>query len=366
MNELMMKFRACVNVADRSYLFTTYPNCFVGSEAVTAMINSKIASNADEAVKLGQKLVSAGMFSHVTREHTFKNDKYFYRFNSDDKHWVQIGENFWNLRGNFVPVVAGIKIANVGNQMSLVKRSNGKFLVICAVEMAPEAKKELDKMTNNGKNIEAFIAAHPFHTIWIPAFHKLYPDIDYYGCPRHLIKLTDIKWKGDLNLLCTRKLFEPDIQMRIPAGCEFVNPKPPATNHMSAVLVFHALSKTIHVDDTFSFFVNPNWLLRLAGMKPGQLGFHRSKSFALEDPHAFEAWVQKLINEWDFDNICAAHSGNKIGGAKAELQLLLKNSAAEFKIIAAKRAHEKKNNLPIQISEEECKNCQNSQGDECG
>jgi hypothetical protein len=34
-----------------------------------------------------------------------------------------------------------------------------------------------------------------------------------------------------------------------------------------------------------------------------------------EAPLAFVAWVEALLREWDFDNICTAHIGNKVGWA---------------------------------------------------
>jgi hypothetical protein len=102
--------------------------------------------------------------------------------------------------------------------MSLARLSNGKFLVIDAVPLTPTIKKEIDQLTENGSKIEAFLATHPFHTLSIPAFHQAYPEPKYYGCPRHLRKLTTINWSGDLNDCKTRSLWEPEVEMRIPAG----------------------------------------------------------------------------------------------------------------------------------------------------
>lgn len=42
-----------------------------------------------------------------------------------------------------------------------------------------------------------------------------------------------------------------------------------------------------------------------------------------EAPLQFKDFIEKIIQDWDFDNICTAHNGNKIGGAKAKLQQTL-------------------------------------------
>jgi hypothetical protein len=55
-----------------------------------------------------------------------------------------------------------------------------------------------------------------------------------------------------------------------------------------------------------------------------------------EAPYDFKNWVQKLIDEWDFDSICTAHSGNKIGGAKLQLQQTLDSTESLFAKLAAK------------------------------
>jgi hypothetical protein len=59
------------------------------------------------------------------------------------------------------------------------------------------------------------------------------------------------------------------------------------------------------------------------GLKPGQMDI-QSAAHLLPDPLAFKAWANKLAQEWDFDNMCAAHQGNKIGGAKEQLVQMLK------------------------------------------
>jgi len=127
----------------------------------------------------------------------------------------EVANNFWNIRVNF-KLFAGL--VDLGSQMSLIRLNNGKFLVIDTVEMNDRLRQEIDHLTNNGEKIEAVIATHPFHTLSFPAFYQLYPKPAYYGTPRHLRRLTEIPWAGSLDDCNVRTKWQPDVEMRIPAG----------------------------------------------------------------------------------------------------------------------------------------------------
>lgn len=71
-------------ITDRRFRLTVYPNCFVGSEAVTWMVKTQKATR-EAAVRLGQLLVERGVFHHVTDEHSFKDENLFYRFYEDEE-----------------------------------------------------------------------------------------------------------------------------------------------------------------------------------------------------------------------------------------------------------------------------------------
>lgn len=72
-----------VDIRDRRYGLRVYPNCFVGSEAVTWLTNNQKATR-DEAIRIGQILVERGIIHHVTDEHTFEDRYLFYRFYMDE------------------------------------------------------------------------------------------------------------------------------------------------------------------------------------------------------------------------------------------------------------------------------------------
>jgi len=102
--------------------------------------------------------------------------------------------------------------------MSVIRLPSEKYLVVDTIPLTEEIRRELDDLTANGSLIEAVLATHPFHTLAFPAFYKAYPNVAYYGTPRHLRNLSDIPWAGDLNECETRNKWAPHVEMRIPAG----------------------------------------------------------------------------------------------------------------------------------------------------
>ncbi len=233
---------------------------------------------------------------HVTMTHQFKN-------------LIEVAPGFWNLRGSFT---FGFGLIDIGTHMSFLRLRSGKILVVDTCDVSASTKIEIDQLTNNGALIEGVIATHPFHTMYFAPFAKLYPDVKYYGTPRHIRNIKTIQWAGDLNDEVTRNSWEEEgISIRIPEGADFVNPA--ENNHFISAFVLHKDSRTIHDDDTLMFFSKPGFVLRLAGASDGKLDFHPStlKEGLYATPEAplqFQAWVQQLCADWDFDNICSAHT----------------------------------------------------------
>eukprot|EP01038_Epipyxis_sp_PR26KG_P010880 gene10880-14602_t len=257
-------------------------------------------------------------------------------------HLKEIVSGFYNLRGSFT---FAFGFVDIGTHMSFIRLSSGKFLVLDTISIPPSGsiKTEIDTLTENGTLIEAVIACHPFHTMYFTPFNELYPGVKMYGTPRHIRNNQIIKWSGDVNDESTRKLWENEgVFMRIPDGAEFVNPE--EDNHFSSLVVFHAPTRTIHVDDTFMYFGNPSFLFRLAGVRPDTMKFHLKLTTngllpTPEAPLQFQAWVQSLIDDWDFDNMCCAHDSNKIGGAKEKLIETLQSGSK----VLLKMAEDRKN-----------------------
>ncbi|MGD9071197.1 MAG: FAD-containing oxidoreductase [Desulfobacterales bacterium] len=88
LEDLTKRIKKLFDIQDRAYGFPskTYPKCFVGSEAVAQLVKEGIALDAEDAVRIGNMLLDAGVFHHVLDEHSFKDEKLFYRFISDEDH----------------------------------------------------------------------------------------------------------------------------------------------------------------------------------------------------------------------------------------------------------------------------------------
>lgn len=150
-------------------------------------------------------------------------------------------------------------------------------------------------------------------------------------------------------------------------GAEFVNPQPESWNHFVSVFVYHAESRTLHVDDTIMYAEKPNFLLKLFGYKNGAMGFHPSiKGPGLhptpEAPYMFRDWMKQLLNDWPFDNICCAHLGVKLGGANHDVATLLDNSQKLFDKLSEKNRKKNVNSEPPSTNHPNM----NVRGDECG
>ena len=205
-------------------------------------------------------------------------------------------------------------------------------MIDCIDISKQDIKKEIDLLTDNGTLIEAVIGVHPFHTLFFPSFHQQYPTASYYGTPRHLRNFQDISWKGSLLDEEVRSLWEGEgVFMRIPDGAEFDTPA--EDNHFSSVLVYHERSRTLHVDDTINYLTDVGFILRLLG-KNGKMEFWQLEKglyHTEEAPRQFREFIERIIHDWDFDNICAAHNSIMVGGAKQRLQetLVKANRALE-------------------------------------
>jgi hypothetical protein len=279
-----------------------------------------------------------------------------------------IEPNLYHIRAEF-RVIMGL--VNVGTHMSIVKLPNGKFLVIDTVPLDDQLREEIDELTNKGEDIEAVIATHPFHTLSFQAFHDAYPTVQFYGTPRHLRIKKDINWDGDIteNL---KNWESSGIYMRIPDGAEWEFPQPEASNHFVAIWVYIEKAKTIHVDDSVSLYNNPNWLVKAVGFQPGKICFHPAmKGPALkpqrDSPEKLKAWFEKVIEDWDFDNMVISHKDNWIGGAKEALRAALIEGQPIFDDLIKRFSNldESKDNESLRDELKQCENA-NVEGNECG
>merc|ERR1740130_1112560 len=87
-----------LDIKDRSYYLSSYRKCFLGSELVDVLIHRYHLQTRDEAVEIGRMLYQSKMFTHVTNDHPFNDDKLFYRFACDEEPLVLNTWRLWNDR----------------------------------------------------------------------------------------------------------------------------------------------------------------------------------------------------------------------------------------------------------------------------
>ena len=106
-------FRRVVDVRDRTSRMQTYRSCFVGSEAVDALVFAAIAATREDAVKLGRELQKElRLFKHVSSKALFRDDDTLYRFRennlddslSDVENSIRVVGNDMDIRSTMVEI----------------------------------------------------------------------------------------------------------------------------------------------------------------------------------------------------------------------------------------------------------------------
>ena len=218
----------------------------------------------------------------------------------------QLHEDFWNFRGVFRIA----RLIDIGTQISLVQRRNGRFLVLDSYTLEGADREALMRLTNGGRLIDAVLNLHPFHTLHVEAMHRLLPEAKLYGTQRHKATAPQLPWQaGLIEAAETQALFVDDLEFTVPAGIDFISADP--TVHTSSVLVRHKVSRIVHVDDTLTLLKPPGFLAKI--LPRPHLRFHPMLSKALRRERgaadAFAGWANNLAQGWaDTEVICAAHS----------------------------------------------------------
>ncbi len=252
---------------------------------------------------------------------------------------LKVSDDFWNIRGDFK--IGGI--LNIGTHASLVRRANGKFVLLDAYTLEGEVKERVDTHSNGGADIEAIINLHPFHTVHVRKVHQQYPDAKLFGTQRHLDKFPELPWEADLSESdeCAA-LFADDFEFSVPAGVDFI----PSNEHLhfSSVLAYHKASKTMHVDDTLMYLQLPGLLGKI---KKAEVTFHMTLGKTLERrplaAEEFRGWARQLAEQWgDAENLCAAHSAALLGRDNRSESIGNRILNALRKVEKTLQSHEKK------------------------
>ena len=218
----------------------------------------------------------------------------------------KLADTFWNIRG--VHRIGGV--LDIGTQMSLVQRDDGRFVVIDGCGLDESQKALLMELTGYGERVDAVVNVHPFHTLHVEATHQLFPRATLYGTARHHKRAPALPWSPEPveNWTGDHPLAE-FFDVSVPDGVEFVCIDERV--HVASVLVRHRQTGIVHVDDTFNVMAAPGILRDLLPMSSlrmhPMLGRGLKKETGAAD--AYAAWASALAKEWaDTRIVCAAHS----------------------------------------------------------
>eukprot|EP01117_Protostelium_nocturnum_P009561 TRINITY_DN340_c0_g1_i1.p1 TRINITY_DN340_c0_g1~~TRINITY_DN340_c0_g1_i1.p1 ORF type:complete len:258 (-),score=57.16 TRINITY_DN340_c0_g1_i1:57-830(-) len=239
----------------------------------------------------------------------------------------EVAPGFYNLRTDYRVML----VLNVETHMSVLKLDNGKVLIVDAAPLDESGISQLHSLTGNGANVEAVVHTHPFHTGSIEQLNQIYPNAPLYGCPRHVANFPQLKWAGTLENEAVRKLWEPEVEIRIPQGCEFVAPK--ESDHFATAFVFHKKSRTIHVDDTLMYILNPGIFTQMTvgkGLQFHVSAKHGGLNQTREGPLQFLDFLKGIARDWPFEHGAFAHMAVKRDTVKDELLKLIETEEPEL------------------------------------
>lgn len=218
----------------------------------------------------------------------------------------RLHHDFWNFRGSFKIA----KVVDIGTQMSLVRRANGRFIALDSYALADEDTAQLLALTEQGRLVDAIINLHPFHTLHCNALRAVLPDARLIGTRRHHAQLPGLTWDpGCIEDASTQAEFADDLAFSVPCGVDFISADDSV--HVASVLVRHRASGIVHVDDTINVLKPP--ALLSAVLPAPRLRFHPMLAKALQKrPGAadeYATWARDLARTWAGTPIvCTAHS----------------------------------------------------------
>lgn len=211
---------------------------------------------------------------------------------------IHVAEGFWNLRGSFK--VAGV--LDIGTQCSLVRRPNGRFVLLDSYTLRGDVQNEVMKLTDGGEAIEAVLNLHPFHTLHVAATHAMFPNAKHYGTVRHRTQCPDVPWQPEKTEDPELHALFSEFVFSVPRGVDFVPSDPKL--HFASVLALHPASRTLHVDDTLMHTRIP--FMSGVTFHPTLKATLQHRKSAVQD---FRTWAGELIGLCEgVDNLCAAHT----------------------------------------------------------
>jgi hypothetical protein len=112
--KLAKQLHTAVEIKDRTYHLRPCSACFVGSEAVQALIQLGYAHDVEQAQSLGDMMIGDGLFAHISHNRGLQNRYTFYKF-SDSIHESEKDAVSWshNLAFEMKESVGNVDVKNV-------------------------------------------------------------------------------------------------------------------------------------------------------------------------------------------------------------------------------------------------------------
>ncbi|MER1972282.1 MAG: hypothetical protein ABS880_00810 [Psychrobacter alimentarius] len=238
-----------------------------------------------------------------------------------------LGQGFWSIRGSFIKN----GIMDIGVQSALIKLASGRFIFLDSYTLTGEVRQQVMALTNDGRDVEAVLNVHPFHTVYCAQMAKDFPQAIFYGSSRHHKQVPGVSWSEDLvesDAVTTRYT---ELEFSLPKGIYYISPN--ENVHASSLLVYHPASQSLYINDTFE--IPPSKLFH--AVQPS-LGLHpTTKQALINEATASEQycdWATNLAHAWrDARYFCGAHSGLvEFGEGRFESALLSAIDAARSEL----------------------------------
>lgn len=218
---------------------------------------------------------------------------------------IELSDEFWNIRGD----LRMNGILNVGTQCSLVRLGAGRFVFLDSYTLTGDIRKRVMALTDQGRAVEAVLNVHPFHTLHCAQMAKDFPTAVFYGSSRHAVEVPEVRWapeKVESDAVAARY---PELAFSLPDGIDYISDIEGV--HAGSLLVYHAPSGALHVDDTFNVLPVPGIVRKVLPIP--RIAFHPKLEDALDNnPDAgarFCDWAEQIAKEWSGTRaLCAAHS----------------------------------------------------------
>jgi len=84
-NKNLIHKKIGVEIEDRTWRLRKYKKTFVGKTAVRWMLQEGIANTTEEAIQIGNRLMTYGYIKHILEKFPFENSNKLYQFYPGDR-----------------------------------------------------------------------------------------------------------------------------------------------------------------------------------------------------------------------------------------------------------------------------------------